>query len=151
MNDTSLSLLRGAPERYLSATSMRPRSIIPALAKLALPVLLWCAVVPALAQDRAALDRLSTELCGCMVGIDPRSADAVLDARVKRCLEDAVVLHPGTVSALLERDRQEGDRAFKLGRTLGTLLERDCPGFQVIKARLQQMTPPATARRRATM
>jgi hypothetical protein len=62
---------------------------------------------------------------------------------VRICLEEAVVHHPGEVLSLLERAPQQGSRAYQLGLVLGDVLQRDCPGFRVIQARLQLM-PPAT-------
>jgi hypothetical protein len=91
------------------------------------------------AQSSAAMDRLSDDLCGCIQTLDPRASDVQLDAGVRHCLEDAVVYHPGTVHALIERGHGEGTKAFNLGRALGSLLERDCEAFQVIKVRLQQL------------
>jgi hypothetical protein len=104
--------------------------------------LLFLAVVgvfSANAQSSSAVRQLSDDLCGCIEKLDPRTTDATLDSGVRRCLEDAVVYHPGTVHALIQREQGAGTRAFHLGRSLGTLLDRDCSSFQVIKARLQQL------------
>ena len=91
------------------------------------------------AQTAQALNRLSDDLCGCIEHVDVKASDAKLDASVRRCLEDAVVYHPATVNALIRREKGDGTNAFHLGRSLGTLLDRDCPAFQVVKARLQQI------------
>ena len=90
-------------------------------------------------QTAQALDRLSDDLCGCIAHVDAKAPDAKLDASVRRWLEDAVVYHPATVNALIRREKGDGTNAFHLGRSLGTLLDRDCPAFQVVKARLQQI------------
>ncbi|MCC7501854.1 MAG: hypothetical protein IT229_04950 [Flavobacteriales bacterium] len=90
-------------------------------------------------QTVQALDRLSDDLCGCIQRVDATAPDIKLDASVRRCLEDAVVYHPATVNALIRREKGEGTKAFHLGRSLGTLLDRDCPAFQVVKVRLQQI------------
>ena len=91
------------------------------------------------AQSSDAVRQLSDDLCGCIQQLDPKTPDAALDSGVRRCLEDAVVYQPGTVHALIQREQGPGTRAFHLGRSLGTLLDRDCSSFQVIKARLQQL------------
>ncbi len=101
------------------------------------------------AQTNAEMDRLSADLCGCMQQVDPRSSDAVVQAEVRRCLEDAVVYHPATVGALLKRQGAEADRALRLGQVMGALLERDCPWFGPIKARLR--SSEALTRGRSSM
>ena len=90
-------------------------------------------------QTAQALNKLSDDLCGCIEKVDAKDIDAKLNANVRRCLEDAVVYHPATVNALIRREKGEGTNAFHLGRSFGTLLDRDCPAFQVVKARLQQI------------
>jgi hypothetical protein len=102
------------------------------------------------AQDASALRVLSDELCGCLEKVDARAPDRLLESGVRNCLEDAVVYHPGTVNALIQRSHSSDTKAVILGRMLGTLLQRDCTGFQVIKVRLQQMQSAGALKKGST-
>ncbi len=86
------------------------------------------------------------ELCGCMAGIDVNGSDKAISGRVRHCMEVAVLQHPAEVRALLRHTKGEGSKAFQLGTVLGGALERDCPPFRAVRARLQQMRTPIGAR-----
>jgi hypothetical protein len=102
------------------------------------------------AQDASGLRVLSDDLCGCLEKVDARAPNTAFEAGVRNCLEDAVVHHPGTVNALLQRNNGSDTKAVALGRMLGTLLDRDCAGFQVIKARLQQIQSTGSLKKGTT-
>lgn len=97
------------------------------------------AVADAQMQERSARPGLQEELCSCMSAIPANSDDARFEANVRTCLENGVLHHPGEVLDLLERHPQRGNKAYLLGLILGGALEGRCAGFQVVKARLQQM------------
>lgn len=114
-----------------------------------LPLLLaFLAPVAALAQSDKN-DRLMDDLCTCISRIDAGASDARVDGGVRHCLEDAVVTHPGEVLDLLHDRPASANKAFDLGLALGGSLERDCPHFHLIRARLQQM-PPRTSGKKGT-
>jgi hypothetical protein len=82
---------------------------------------------------------LMVDLCGCMSAIDLRAEDHRVEAGVRNCLENAVVMHPSEVQAVLRNTPPTGSRAFQLGSALGSNLLRVCEPFRAVKARLQQM------------
>lgn len=82
---------------------------------------------------------LQEELCTCMSAIPPDSDDRYFESQVRTCLENGVLHHPGEVLDLLDRYPDRGNRAYLLGLVLGGTLEGRCAGFNVVKARLQQM------------
>ena len=84
---------------------------------------------------------LMTDLCGCMSAIDLQGDDRAVETGVRNCLENAVIMHPTEVQALLSRTPSTGTRAFQLGTALGGNLLRVCEPFRAVKARLQQMPP----------
>ena len=84
---------------------------------------------------------LMADLCGCMSAIDLRADDRAVGSGVRNCLENAVVMHPAEVQALLSHTSSTGSRAFQLGTVLGGNLLRVCEPFRAVKARLQQMPP----------
>ena len=86
------------------------------------------------------------DLCGCMADIDVNGSDKVISGRVRHCMESAVIMHPAEVRALLRHSKGQGSKAFQLGTVLGGALERDCPRFRAVRARLQQMTQPMGTR-----
>lgn len=86
------------------------------------------------------------DLCGCMGGIDVNSTDQAISGRVRHCMEVAVLQHPAEVRVLLRHTKGGGSKAFQLGTVLGGALERDCPRFRAVRARLQQMALPAGTR-----
>jgi hypothetical protein len=97
------------------------------------------------AQQADSRSGVMDDLCGCMASIDVHGTDKVISSRVKHCMEVAVLQHPAEVRALLRHTKGEGSKAFQLGTVLGGALERDCPGFRAVRARLQQMAlPPST-------
>lgn len=94
----------------------------------------------AMAQD-ADRPSLMTDLCGCMSAINLASNDGAVEAGVRNCLENAVLMHPAEVQAVLSHTPTSGSRAFQLGTALGSNLLRVCEPFRAVKARLQQMPP----------
>lgn len=135
------SLAAVAPLRLTSFKTFLMRTTPALVPRLSAALLFWAVggVLSLNAQSSSAVRQLSDDLCGCIEQLDPKTTDASLNIGVRRCLEDAVVYHPGTVHALIQREQGPGTKAFHLGRSLGSLLERDCSSFQVIKARLQQL------------
>lgn len=97
-----------------------------------------CTATKAQSTDRASL---MTDLCGCMSVIDLQAEDRAVESGVRNCLENAVIMHPAEVQALLSRTPSTGTRAFQLGTALGGNLLRVCEPFRAVKARLQQMPP----------
>lgn len=93
------------------------------------------------AGQNADRPSLMSDLCGCMSAINLASDDRTVEAGVRNCLEDAVVMHPAEVQAVLSRTPTSGSRAFQLGTALGSNLLRVCEPFRAVKARLQQMPP----------
>ncbi|MEO8067936.1 MAG: hypothetical protein ABI599_09620 [Flavobacteriales bacterium] len=83
------------------------------------------------------IQALSADLCGCFSAIDLAQKDAVIDARVKRCMEDAIVRHPAAVRMLIQQQPAKNSVGFDLGRTLGALLDRSCAAYQRVKQRLR--------------
>lgn len=94
--------------------------------------------------------RLIDDLCVCMSAIDLKHDDRAVEGGVRDCLENAVVLHPSEVRALLHRQQGTSSKAFQLGSVLGGALERDCQGFRAVRARLQQMPPSALLKKQGT-
>lgn len=142
MDEPRIPSLAAVPPLRLTSFNTFLMPFAPVIVLRLSAALLFWAVVGVLsvnAQSSSAVRELSDDLCGCIEQLDPRTTDASLNIGVRRCLEDAVVYHPGTVHALIRREQGPGTKAFHLGRSLGTLLERDCNSFQVIKARLQQL------------
>ncbi|MFZ1688003.1 MAG: hypothetical protein WAU70_11305 [Flavobacteriales bacterium] len=92
------------------------------------------------------LEALTNDLCGCFSAIDLAQKDAVIDARVKRCMEDAIVRHPAAVRALIQQQRKQNTVGFDLGRALGSLLDRSCAGYQRVKQRLRPGRAEAAVR-----
>lgn len=118
----------------------------PALRSILVALALCGSAMLAKAQSNERIARLSADLCGCIEAIDERGSDAQLTADVRSCLEDAVVYHPAAVNALLQSSAT-GSKAYDLGRYMGLLLERDCPGYGPIKARLQQAAPKGSLKK----
>lgn len=83
------------------------------------------------------LEALTNDLCGCFSAIDLAQKDAVIDARVKRCMEDAIVRHPAAVRMLIQQQPTKDSVGFDLGRALGALLDRSCAAYQRVKQRLR--------------
>ncbi len=98
------------------------------------------------AQQADGKGGVMDDLCGCMANIDVHGTDKAISSRVKYCMEVAVLQHPAEVRALLRQTKGEGSKAFQLGTVLGGALERDCPRFRAVRARLQQMAIPAGTR-----
>jgi hypothetical protein len=98
------------------------------------------------AQQADGKDGVMDDLCGCMARIDVNGTDKAISGRVRHCMEVAVLQHPAEVRALLRHTKGEGSKAFQLGTVLGGALERDCPQFKVVRARLQQMALPQGTR-----
>ncbi|MFT3886221.1 MAG: hypothetical protein QM724_12575 [Flavobacteriales bacterium] len=109
------------------------------LPRLLLTAVLAVGTYAAQAQGSQPPPRVLGDLCGCVGNIDPAAPDRQVNTAVRICLEDAVVRHPGEVLALLEHAPAQGSRAYQLGLVLGDVLQRDCPDFRMIQARLQQM------------
>lgn len=99
------------------------------------------------AQILQGPDALAADLCACMDHVDTRASDASVNAAVKGCLESAVLRYPAAVNRLLAGQPGHEDRAYALGRSLGALLRRDCPAFEAVRVRLQQVQGDAPARR----
>jgi hypothetical protein len=99
------------------------------------------------AQTLQGTDALAADLCACMAQVDTRGSDASVNTAVKECLGSAVIRYPAAVNRLLARQPGAEDRAYALGRSLGSLLRRDCPGFDAVRVRLQQAQGAAPARR----
>lgn len=95
------------------------------------------------AQQPGGKGGVMDDLCGCMSGIDVNGSDKAISGRVRHCMEVAVLHHPAEVRALLRHTKGEGSKAFQLGTVMGGALERDCPRFRAVRARLQQMAIPA--------
>lgn len=85
-----------------------------------------------------------------MSAIPAQSEDALFTARVRQCLENAVVHHPSEVLDLLERYPEQRNKAYVLGLILGSTLEGRCAGFDLVKARLQQQQPRVPNDRKGT-
>ena len=102
------------------------------------------------AQDTKKPGGLIDDLCSCMSGIPMSGDNSAVQQDVRRCLEDAVVAHPGETLALLHRRPAQTNRAFQLGLLLGGSLEKQCPGYRVVKARLQQMPPSRLLKKQGT-
>jgi hypothetical protein len=105
-------------------------------------LLLACTEVAAQASARpvsttSPVQSLTDDLCGCFSVIDLTLKDAVIDQRVKRCMEDAIVYHPAAVRALIQDQPKQGTIGFDLGRTLGALLDRSCGAYRKVKDRLR--------------
>lgn len=112
---------------------MRPRFVIGLVS-----ALLFSTAQDAVAQH-ADRPSLMSDLCGCMSSIDLKADDRAVEMGIRNCLENAVVMHPAEVQALLSHSRSTGSRAFQLGTVLGGNLLRVCEPFRAVKARLQQM------------
>jgi hypothetical protein len=102
--------------------------------------------LPVFAQQADGKGGVMDDLCGCMAGIDVSGSDKAISGRVRHCMEVAVLQHPAEVRALLRHTKGEGSKAFQLGTVLGGALERDCPRFRAVRARLQQMALPQGTR-----
>lgn len=89
---------------------------------------------------------LTNDMCDCFAGIDLTLKDAVIDARVKRCMEDAIVQHPGAVRTLIQQQPKQSTVGFDLGRTLGGLLDRSCAAYRKVKDRLRPSRTDAAVR-----
>ena len=89
---------------------------------------------------------LTNDLCDCFSAIDLTLKDAVIDARVKRCMEDAIVHHPGAVRTLIQQQTKQSTVGFDLGRTLGGLLDRSCAAYPKVKDRLRPSRADAAVR-----
>jgi hypothetical protein len=109
-------------------------------------VLVACCT-PVGAQSLQGPDALAADLCACMDHVDTRASDASVNAAVKGCLEAAVIRYPAAVNRLLAGQPGNEDRAYALGRSLGSLLRRDCPGFDAVRVRLKQAQGTVPARR----
>ncbi|MBL8003270.1 MAG: hypothetical protein JNL05_15055 [Flavobacteriales bacterium] len=99
-------------------------------------------VLPAVeghAQSGTQVERLSMDLCGCVEAIDRQGSDERISRALKSCLEDAVVTHPAAVTAVLQGGPTQGSKAYELGRRLGALLGRDCPGYGLLRLRLREI------------
>jgi hypothetical protein len=115
--------------------------VLDAIRRTLFGAMLWITAMASQAQVDERVVLLSQDLCGCIEAIDEHGTDAQLTASVRSCLEDAVVYHPAAVNALLRGADERGSKAYNLGRHMGLLLERDCPGYVAIKARLQHAAP----------
>jgi hypothetical protein len=93
------------------------------------------------AQQSDAPSVLMSELCGCMSAIDIADNDRAVEASVRNCLEDAVVMHPVEVRAILQHRPSAGSKAFQLGTALGGALQQMCQPFNLVRARLQRIPP----------
>ena len=115
---------------------------IPLFITLTLLGLMGC-VADGHAQTSAAPTPLMTELCGCMSAIDLDASDRTVEASVRNCMEEAVVMHPLEVRSILRDRPSTGSKAFQLGTTLGGALQHMCQPFDLVRERLQRI-PPAT-------
>lgn len=105
-------------------------------------LVLFLVVLPSgrgFAQSGAQVERLSMDLCGCVEAIDRQDTDERISKSLKHCLEDAVVTHPAAVTAVLQGGPTQGSKAYELGRRLGALLGRDCPGYALLRTRLREI------------
>ena len=106
-------------------------------------VLLACVALLRLAEVRAQASAngspLLEDLCVCMARIDAAGPDARLTMGVRSCLEDAVLLHPAEVRRVLSNAQGSGSKAFLLGTAIGGALERTCPAFAALRARLRSI------------
>lgn len=102
------------------------------------------------AQSGAQVERLSMDLCGCVEAIDRQASDERIDRALKHCLEDAVVTHPAAVTAVLQGGPTQGSKAYELGRRLGALLGRDCPGYALLRIRLREIHDRTTRTKGST-
>ncbi|MBK7553689.1 MAG: hypothetical protein IPI55_03540 [Flavobacteriales bacterium] len=89
------------------------------------------------ASSPTPVQLLTNELCGCFSAIDLAAKDNVIDAHVKRCMENAIVHHPGAVRTLIQQQSKQNTVGFDLGRTLGSLLDKSCAAYQKVKNRLR--------------
>ena len=96
------------------------------------------------AQSGAQVERLSMDLCGCVEAIDRQGTDERISRSLKNCLEEAVVTHPAAVTAVLQGGPTQGSKAYELGRRLGALLGRDCPGYAHLRLRLREIHDQAS-------
>lgn len=92
------------------------------------------------------VEALTNELCGCFAAIDLKQSDAVIDARVKRCMEDAIVHNPGAIRSLIQETPKQNTVGFDLGRTLGALLDGRCGAYRKVKERLRPGRTDAAVR-----
>ncbi|MCB0795221.1 MAG: hypothetical protein KDB88_10835 [Flavobacteriales bacterium] len=93
-----------------------------------------------MAQEKALKGTLEGDLCACMEHLDPDWSDDRLNAGIRYCLENVVLLHPATVRSILERAPNEGTPAYRIGQVMGALLHQRCPGYLPIKQRLMRST-----------
>ncbi|MBV6403975.1 MAG: hypothetical protein IT228_08420 [Flavobacteriales bacterium] len=84
--------------------------------------------------ERVMLD----ELCGCMGAVDLAGPNTAVEARVRTCLEGAVLRHPAAARALLERSTVEGRAGYRLGQALGDALDRSCEAFGAVRESLRR-------------
>lgn len=92
------------------------------------------------------VEALTNELCGCFSAIDLKQSDAAIDARVKRCMEDAIVHNPGAVRSLIQDTPKQNTVGFDLGRTLAALLDGRCGAYRKVKERLRPGRTDAAVR-----
>lgn len=102
------------------------------------------------AQSSAAPTPLMTELCGCMSAIDLDASDRTVEASVRNCMEEAVVMHPLEVRSILRDRPTNGSKAFQLGTALGGALQHMCQPFNLVRERLQRIPPSAKPVRQGT-
>lgn len=89
------------------------------------------------ASASTPVQSLTNELCSCFSAIDLAAKDNVIDAQVKRCMEEAILRHPGAVRTLIQQGSKQNSVGFDLGRTLGSLLDKSCAAYQKVKNRLR--------------
>lgn len=92
------------------------------------------------------VEALTNELCWCFSAIDLKQSDAAIDARVKRCMEDAIVHNPAAVRTLIQYTPKQNTVGFDLGRTLGSLLDGRCAAYLRVKERLRPGRTDAAVR-----
>ena len=121
---------------------MRAGTKTPFLRTLFLGLVGLVACTPTSAQ--VAPTPLTEELCACSGAIDITLPDATVERGFRYCLENAIVHHPKEIRQYMSSAGPDASKGYVLGRVLGELLERHCPGSKELRDRLRMMqsSPP---------
>ena len=109
----------------------------PFLRSLFLGLLCVVACTPASAQ--VASTPLAEELCECSSALDLTLPDATVERGFRFCLENAIVHHPKEIRQYMSSTGPDANKGYVLGRVLGELLDRHCPGSKELRDRLRMM------------